>query len=71
MKILSAITLSAAAQAPIRLPELSPAATAGQIVGVPDVAISDYTAFGLLGDKKYNEAIAYLNKHIADHPKTT
>jgi len=29
------------------------------------------TAFGLIGDKKYDDAIAYLNNYIAAHPNTT
>ncbi len=38
--VISAIVASASAQTPIRLPEASPAASAGQTVGVTDIAIS-------------------------------
>ncbi len=33
--------------------------------------IINNTAWGLIGDKKYDEAVAWLNKYLAQHPKTT
>jgi hypothetical protein len=33
--------------------------------------IINNTAWGLIGDKKYDEAVAWLNKYLAEHPNTT